>query len=71
MWSAGYFCLPTPDLEFHAVIAGLDNDVNALRLGPLGLEPYGLGVGAESGTALPGIQGESQTAFELGLRYNF
>ena len=71
LWSAGYFCLPTPDLEFHAVISGLTNDDNAVRLGPNGFEPYGLGVGAESGTSLPGIAGEDQMALELGLRYNF
>jgi hypothetical protein len=49
----------------------LDNGENAYRFGPQGLGAYGLGVGAESGTALPGVAGESQQALELGLRYNF
>jgi len=71
MWSAGYYCIPAEDLELHFVLASLENDANALRLGPLGVDPYGLGVGAESGTFLPGVAGESQQALEIGLRYNF
>jgi predicted porin len=71
MWSAGYYCLPADDLEFHVVYSALENDANAFRLGPLGAEPFGLGVGAESGTFLPGVAGEDQQAIELGLRYNF
>lgn len=71
MWSAGYYCLPAEDLEFHVVVAGLDNDDNAFRLGPAGFDAYGLGVGSESGTLLPGVAGEGQQALELGLRYNF
>ena len=71
MWSAGYYCLPADDLELHFVLSTLENDDNAFRLGPLGVEPFGLGVGAESGTLLPGVAGENQQALEVGLRYNF